>query len=442
MKNYYFIMNNCNKKDTVSCIIMLAKQITKEGVLNEKLSLKKLLAYMKSVYEIPQKIKALPDKRKRKSIPFFNIVMPVFLFLTLQYESFHMMFSSPESMTKRWKHCIKGRIPKVDAVRDALARIDPADIQKIHEETIDRMKRNRIFREGTIDGYVVAAVDGVELFSSTAKSCPECLSRTHQNGKTEYFHRSVVCMTVGKNPHIILGQEMLKPRDGNEKDEGELTGGKRLIRRLKKRHGHFADVIVADALYLNAPFINTVVECGMDAVIRMKDERRQLYQDAKGIFEKGMGNRKIFSKDNLQVEVEELCDFEMEHVAGKVRVLHYHETKKWKEKEEVRDVWVVTTLKMADSQSIWKMMHKRWDIEENGFHQLKTYYHAKHCYCHEAVEVIFNLMILGFNMRELYLYRRLKDFAITGVSRKSVTQIFRDDLLLENVKSMLYEPGG
>ena len=70
-------------------------------------------------------------------------------------------------------------------------------------------------------------------------------------------------MTVGKAPHVILGQEMLKPKDGSGKDEGELTGGKRLIERLRKRHGHFADVIVADALYLNAPFIKTLKENGL-----------------------------------------------------------------------------------------------------------------------------------------------------------------------------------
>ena len=73
-------------------------------------------------------------------------------------------------------------------------------------------------------------------------------------------------MTVGKALHVILGQEMLKPRDGAEKDEGELTGGKRLVEQLRKRHGHFADVIVADALYLNAPFINTIKENGLEAV--------------------------------------------------------------------------------------------------------------------------------------------------------------------------------
>ena len=66
---------------------VMEQNIRKEGVLNEKLALKKLLTYMKSVYKIPQKIKCLTDERKRKSIPLFNIVMPVLLFLMLQYES-------------------------------------------------------------------------------------------------------------------------------------------------------------------------------------------------------------------------------------------------------------------------------------------------------------------------------------------------------------------
>ena len=73
---------------------------TKEGVLNEKLALKKLLTYMTSVYKIPQKIKCLSDKRKRKSIPLFNIVMPVLLFLMLQYESFHLFFPHRKACPK------------------------------------------------------------------------------------------------------------------------------------------------------------------------------------------------------------------------------------------------------------------------------------------------------------------------------------------------------
>ena len=131
-------------------------------------------------------------------------------------------------------------------------------------------------------------------------------------------------MTVGKTPHVILGQEMLKPRDGAEKDEGELTGGKKLIRRLKERHGHFADVIVADALYLNAPFINTIKECGLDAVIRLKDERRELFQDAESLFKRDEGKKRSFTCGKKNIEVWDLSGFEID-ISHKLRVIRYHE---------------------------------------------------------------------------------------------------------------------
>ena len=324
---------------------------------------------MKSVYKIPQKIKCLTDERKRKSIPLFNIVMPVLLFLMLQYESFHTIFSTPESMSKRLKNCISGRIPKVDAVRDLLSRINPDEIRSIHEEMIDIIKRNRVFWEGTI-------------------------------------------------------------------------GGKRLIERLKKRHGHFADVIVADALYLNAPFINTLKENGLEGVIRLKDERRMIFQDAERLFKQDEGKKASFWKGKKKIEVWDLSGFKMEGCPYKLRVVRYHE--QWEEngKETERFMWLVTTLEAADYRVLWEMMHRRWDIEENGFHQLKTYYHAKHCYCRDAVETIFNLIIIGFNVRELYLYRRSRNFAGSGISRKSINRIFCDELLTEKVKQILCEKGG
>ena len=39
-------------------------------------------------------------------------------------------------MEKRPKNCIRGKIPKVDAVRDLLSRIDPKEIEEIHAQTI------------------------------------------------------------------------------------------------------------------------------------------------------------------------------------------------------------------------------------------------------------------------------------------------------------------
>lgn len=416
----------------------------KGGAPNDKLALKKLLIYMKSVYQIPEKIKGLTDGRKRKSIPGFNVLMSVFVALLLQYESFHTVFSAPESMGRRLKHLVKGRIPKVDAVRDVLTRTVTREVEAIHESMIRRIRRNGVQREGTIGRNVTVAIDGVELFSSTKKSCAKCLTRENHAGNTEYFHRSVICASVGKDPHIIYGQEMLRPRDGADKDEGELTGGKRLIRRLKKQFGHFADVIVADALYLNAPFVNTVLQCGMDVVIRLKDEKRLIFQDAEGMFQAGMGRQDGFRKGHTQIAVWDISGFEMENIAPKLRVVKfqekYHSTHN--ADEETRCMWLVTTLLETDYQILWEMMHKRWDIENNAFHQLKTYYHAKHCYCHSAIEVIFILQLIAFNIREMYLFRRMRNFRGSKITRKSVTRKFCDDLLLQDFKPVLYNDSG
>jgi hypothetical protein len=119
--------------------------------------------------------------------------------------------------------------------------------------------------------------------------------------------------------------------------------------------------------------------------------------------------------------------------------VRYHESWQERGKKAERWMWLVTTLEQTAPEILWEMMNRRWDIEENGFHQLKTYYHAKHCYghakhCygHAAVEVIFNLMIIGFNMRELYLYQRIQRFEESGITRKSVSRMSEKQISYKN----------
>ena len=129
----------------------------------------------------------------------------------------------------------------------------------------------------------------------------------------------------------------------------------------------------------------------METVIRLKGERRLLFQDAESMFRRDEGRKKSFAGGKKRIEVWDLSGSEIENSPYKLRIVRYH---------------------------------------------------AKHCYCHTAVEVIFNLMIIGFNMRELYLYRRIRRFKGSGISRKSVSRKFCDELLIEKVQDILYEKGG
>ena len=139
------------------------------------------------------------------------------------------------------------------------------------------------------------------------------------------------------------------------------------------------------------------------------------------------------------VEVWDISGFEIENCPHRLRVVRYHESWQERGKKAERWMWLVTTLEQTAPEILWEMMNRRWDIEENGFHQLKTYYHAKHCYghakhCygHAAVEVIFNLMIIGFNMRELYLYQRIQRFEESGITRKSVSRMSEKQISYKN----------
>lgn len=396
------------------------------------LELKNLLTYMNSVYHIDEKIKKIFDTRRRQGIETVTVLKMVLMGFILQYPSFNELFTYHSSI-KRMKHYVQGPIPKTDAARKILKLLDKTGLRKLHESMIQKIRTNRTFRSGTIDGYVVAAIDGVELFSSTKKSCKKCLSRKLHNGLTEYFHRSVVCMTVGSDPHIIIGQEMLSPRDGGQKDEGELTAGKRLMEHLYKIHHHFADIIVADALYLNAPFINTVLSLKMDVVIRVKDKNRLIIQDAMGLFHQSAAQGE-FTKKNVQIKVWDESKFEMGGIRPKLRVLRFIE----QHPKEIgpREMWVVTSLNDVDYTTIWSIMHKRWHIENNGFHQLKTYYHAEHCYVHEAVETVFMLIIVAFNLRDMFLFRKISDFRKMKKTKREVTELWRDSLLLYDYRPL------
>lgn len=76
----------------------------------------------------------------------------------------------------------------------------------------------------------------MEVFESTKKSCKRCLTRVDKQGVTHYYHKAVVCATVGSDPHIVLGYEMLGPKKGcDDKDEGELSGSKRLVSPLRSK---------------------------------------------------------------------------------------------------------------------------------------------------------------------------------------------------------------
>ncbi|MEG0775827.1 MAG: transposase [Cetobacterium sp.] len=398
--------------------------------------LKQMLTYFNKVYHLGEKINSLEDKRIKSPVNVATISFVVLFGFMLQIRSFNKL----EHWLKvgKLKKVIppKTKMPRIDAVRRCLKDFDTDGLKNIQEDIIKTITKNRVFGKGTIDGFKVAAIDGVELFESTEKQCTECLTRESKTGVMHYFHRSVVCATVGSDPHIILGQEMLKPKhDGSNKDEGEITAGTRLIKKLYKQHHHFADIIVADALYCKSTWVKSILDIGMDAVVRVKDERLHIVKDALAIFNCREADKVWEIKENTNVNKYKLIKawdedwFEMSNSGIVVRFIKFIEEFHNEDKVEIKESWIITTNKTIAVETLWKIMHKRWDIENNVFRQLKTEWHMKHCFLHSptGVETVLMFQIIAFNLMQLYFFRCIREFRKKRMLQTNIIEDIRDE---------------
>jgi len=51
------------------------------------------------------------------------------------------------------------------------------------------------------------------------------------------------------------------------------------------------------------------------------------------------------------------------------------------------------------------------------------------------------LNIIAFNLREMYLFRRLQTFRETKMTRREFSIKFKDDLLLHSYRKLIYDDG-
>jgi len=194
-----------------------------------------------------------------------------------------------------------------------------------------------------------------------------------------------------------LDVEMIQP------GEDEVAAARRLLLRVLKPYSRFFDVILTDALYFEAPFANFCINHGKHLITVLKGDRRVLLQDAQGLFSQMKpqgweeGGRKIRAWDAEGFT-------SAEGVKVPLRVLHTEEIltrrqrqgHRWVEKTETHSWWWVTTLPISrmSTRLFWKIAHSRWEIENDLFHTLATYWSLDHCFHHEPTAIVNFILTL------------------------------------------------
>jgi len=145
-----------------------------------------------------------------------------------------------------------------------------------------RLKRNAVLQSSWARGRVVVAADGIEICSSFVRCCDDCMERrvTHKVGEQlrediQYYHRIAAVVVVSTAFPIPLGIRFQK------NGETEVACTLALLQDLREVLGsRFFDLLVADAMYLQKPFVEAIEGLGWEWVINLKDNQPELLAEA------------------------------------------------------------------------------------------------------------------------------------------------------------------
>jgi hypothetical protein len=322
------------------------------------------------------------------------------------------------STARFWKRWLAGDTISADTMGRVHAVMDVGQLRDGLHQIYSRLKRNKALPLNL--GLDVAVLDGHEQHASYRRHCSGCRQRTvktEQGERIQYYHRQVTLMLLpgarssGKPLRVLLDCEPMLP------GEDEVATAMRLLARVLADYPRAFDLVLADALYATAPFLNFLIDRGKHALVVLKDERRNLYQDVAGLFAHVQPQRGERRGRNCQWwDFPDLCSWPQ--VKAPLRVVRSLETYSVRRQldrtvtQETSDwVWV-TTLPQPPTPTarIVAWGHQRWDIENFGFNELVNGWEADHIYKHEAkaIEAFLLMAFLAYNIFHAFLGLNLK----------------------------------
>jgi hypothetical protein len=307
-----------------------------------------------------------------------------------------------------WRCWLGTEVPSADSVGRIMAQMDPEPLRLALREIVQRMRRKKAWPCRRREGGVLI-LDGHESSSSLSRHCLGCLERTHRTARREriqYYHRNVSAMLRAGSSLVLIDTELQKP------GEGEVATASRVFERLVASMGSAFEVVVVDALYVQAPFFRLVLGRNKHILAVLKNEERELMEDARALFahlrptEMRRGNTRALLWDQEGFR-------SWSSLGRPVRVVRSLETTRKRNGQSESSEWFwVTTLprSLAPTERIVELGHARWQIENEGFNELVNHWHLDHVFRHHPTAILtFTLMaFLARNLFHLFIGRNLK----------------------------------
>ena len=409
--------------------------------------LAQFLTYAIKVFALNRVVHGVRDWRPYPVIPTGPLLLSLLLGVVIRASSYRDI--AKQTKRRRWQHLIHWpkRISD-DAFHYVSERIYLEDLRQGLVEVNQTLKANKALESCKINGLLGLSLDANEHFHSRSRCCPCCCQRevqeTDAQGQKqtviEYYHRYVFAQINGPKFNTLLDLEPIRP------GEGEAGAALRLLGRIRRRYGpRFFDTVTVDGWYVQGPFLKAVDKLGWAWVVVLKQERMEVFQEARALSTGREPTQEFYdAARKRQVKLWEVRDLNFSQTYGYGRPVGVvHSQERWTETKVVGGKktsqpqtsdwgWMVSeTLRGYPSQVVYAVGHRRWGIENKAFNELTQFYHLEHCYHHEPVAMLAQMLILmlGFVLFSAYAMLHSQRVRLGQVSLKELAHDL--DLALE-----------
>jgi len=394
---------------------------------------RRIIRYSDKHFGIFSLIEGITDLRQRPQISAGDVSFSIFSMLISNLSSLNKFNTSRDISAVG---SIAGRVPSSSTIARAADGIDLDCLRGIIKTVYLRAKRSKMI--APYNGRYVGIIDGHEITSSDIYKCNCCsirdVSRVEGVVKLNYYHRYTAFILAGQKFCFMLDVEPIYP------GEGELRSSYRLLERVCINYPRAFEAVVGDGLYLNGPTFSLLASHNKYAVAVLKDERRNLFEEA--ILLSEIVNPVVYEEEKTTYRVwQHTISDQWDGYSEPVRVVKSEETKTlrhhsdklgcWEMKEEKADwIWVTNLPSIVGLKSVVSICHSRWQIENKCFNEIVNSWSADHVYRHSqnAISCFILFLFVVLNIFNIFFSRNIKDKRIA--SKSFLIELIKAEFLL------------
>ncbi len=407
--------------------------------------LAQFLLYAKKVFHLNKLLRGVRDSRPYPEIPTRALLVSLLMGVILRVGSY--LDLAQQTKRRRWRHLIHwAEAISHDSFEYFTERLNIGDLRQNLASVAKQLKANKALESCKINGLLFVSLDANEHFHSRSRCCACCCQRVIEitdkhGGKqtvTEFYHRYVFAQINGPKMNVLLDLEPIRP------GEAEADAALRLLGRLRRIYGvRFFDAVTIDAWYVQGPFLKAVKKMGWMWQVVLKQERMDVFGEARRLSQRKKPDQAFVDQTRRrEVQLWAVEDLTFSESYGQpVWVVHSQES--WTEKKMVKgkkvnqpnqsDWWWMLDekLKGYPLMMAYDAGHRRWGIENKAFNELTQYYHLEHCYHHEPVSMLAQMLILmlGFVLFGAYATLHSQEVRLGQITLKALAHEM--DLALE-----------